>query len=238
MRSKQEKNLIGRVLSPALQLWLRTQLQGVEDLQIDIGGSNRQILRGYIPSVFLKSRRAVYQGLHLGNAQIMGENIRINIGQIVKGKPLELLEPVKVTGELWCSEEQLNASLSSSILADALRELLYLLLELNGIEHPQQRLQNYQVSWQEIGLHEGSFSLKGSLIDAAGKVISLVIAAQLELVDPQSLQFFLLETEGLSDIFSLDINKFTVDLGSDVELASLILDSGKLMCCGAALVRS
>jgi hypothetical protein len=41
---------------------------------------------GYIPGVFLAVGKAIYQGLHLGKAQLRGENIRLNIGQVLQGK--------------------------------------------------------------------------------------------------------------------------------------------------------
>ena len=80
-------NLISKILSPALRLWLRSQVEQAEELEIQIQGQDRQILRGYVPEVSLQTRRAIYQGLRLGQVLLQGENIHINIGQVVKGKP-------------------------------------------------------------------------------------------------------------------------------------------------------
>ena len=56
--------MISKILSPALKLWLRTQVEQIENLEVKISSGNRQIVKGYIPSVFIASDCAVYQGLH------------------------------------------------------------------------------------------------------------------------------------------------------------------------------
>ncbi|MGL5034289.1 MAG: LmeA family phospholipid-binding protein, partial [Microcystaceae cyanobacterium] len=125
-------NLISKILSPALGLWLRSQVEQIEKLDINIEGKDGQILRGYVPQVSLKSYRAIYQGLQLGKVLVKGENIRINIGQVIKGKPFQLLEPIQVSGELQLAQTDLEASLNSEILTNAFTELLIALLELKG----------------------------------------------------------------------------------------------------------
>ena len=111
---RQSTDLISKVLSPAVKLWLRSQVEQVEHLNFKINGQDRQILRGYIPVVSLDSSKAVYQGLHLGDIQLQGTNIRINIGQVLRGKPLRLLEPIWLKGEVYLTTDDLQASLSSA----------------------------------------------------------------------------------------------------------------------------
>ncbi|MEB3160731.1 MAG: DUF2993 domain-containing protein, partial [Synechocystis sp.] len=152
-----DSNLIGKILAPALQLWLRSQVDGVETLDIAIDGKDRQILRGYVPRVALTSHQAIYQGLQLGRVLLKGENIRINIGQVIKGKPLQLLEPIRVSGEVQISQSHLQASLTSDLLANAFTELLIALLEQQGIADPQAVLAPYQFQWQAIALAHQSF---------------------------------------------------------------------------------
>ncbi len=60
-------------MPPAVRLFLRTQVEQIEDLEMQLQGHDRQILRGYIPGVFLAVGKAIYQGLHLGKAQLRGE---------------------------------------------------------------------------------------------------------------------------------------------------------------------
>ncbi|NJO19656.1 MAG: DUF2993 domain-containing protein [Spirulinaceae cyanobacterium RM2_2_10] len=118
---------LGRLLESAVQLWLRTQVERIDELQVAIAGRNRQILQGYIPEVALAARTAIYQGLHLERAALTGQNIRINLGQILRGQPLRLLEPITASGELFLTAANLQASLASPLLRQALTDLLALL---------------------------------------------------------------------------------------------------------------
>ena len=84
------------MLSPACRVWLRSQVSHVDDLQVDIQGGSRQILGGTIPRVTVVAVGAIYQGLSLGSIDLIAENIRINLPQVIKGKPLQLLAPIAV----------------------------------------------------------------------------------------------------------------------------------------------
>ena len=47
----QGSRIASAVLSPAVQLWLRSQVEQVDELKVKIEGSDRQILSGTIPKV-------------------------------------------------------------------------------------------------------------------------------------------------------------------------------------------
>jgi hypothetical protein len=229
--------LITKILTPALRLWLQSQLEAVESLEIDIQGQNRQILKGYVPRVALQSRQALYQGLSLGRVLLKGENIRINIGQIVKGKPLQLLEPIRVSGEVQISQADLQASLSSALLSNALTELLLALLERLEIPDPQAYLAGYQLQWQRIALAEQSFTLSAGLTTAAQENHALQLRAHLSLLNPQTLHLDNLELQGLPGLGHSELEPLTVDLGDDVSLEALSLTPAELSCLGRLLIR-
>ena len=113
----QGSRIASAVLSPAVQLWLRSQVQQVDELKVKIEGSDRQIFSGAIPKVTAAARGAVYKGLHLTEVAIEGCGIRINLSQALKGKPLRLLESVPVAGVLRLSQADLNASLKAPLLS-------------------------------------------------------------------------------------------------------------------------
>lgn len=234
----QRSEIISKVLSPALRFWLRSQVDSIEELQLQIFGRDRQILRGYIPNVSLSSTYAVYQGLHLRRVQLTGENIRINIGQILKGKPFRLLEPIKVAGELQLEEADLNASVSSSLLSNAFTDLLLTLLESSGVSQPKTILEKYEVNWQKVTLNADKFTLYGTLTDEEGNVEPASIRAGLELVNSQVLRLYPIQIEVLPQLFAIAITQLQIDLGSDVEIETLRLETGKLLCCGRGMVRS
>ncbi len=135
---KGKRNLVTGVLGPALKLWLRSQVEAVDRLEVAIGRdtgeghnlSSRQMLAGRIPLVRVEADGVLYKGLHLGQLQLVGQDIRMNLGQAVRGKPLKLTAPLVVALELKITEAQLNDSLESPLLAPPLGEWLNLLQEL------------------------------------------------------------------------------------------------------------
>ncbi|NES83203.1 MAG: DUF2993 domain-containing protein [Moorea sp. SIO2B7] len=236
MKTKTESTIISRVLSPALKLWLRSQVDQVEELEVKITGGDRQILGGYIPRVFLATSHAVYQGLHLGEVELTGENIRINLGQILKGKPLRLLEAVVITGKVMLKEADLFASVQSPLLSIALTDLLLTLLEAKGINNSGDILQDYQVGWQEVEIQREKLILRGTLTDEDGQKSPVIIRSGLELASPQKLRLHPLQIEGLKDFLRVSLSDFQVDLGSEVALEQLNLEAGQLYCCGSLTV--
>jgi hypothetical protein len=232
-----DSNLIGKILAPALRLWLRSQVDGVETLDLSIDGKDHQILRGYVPKVELISHQAIYQGLQLGRVLLKGENIRINIGQVIKGKPLQLLEPIRVSGAVQLSQSHLQASLASELLANAFSELLMALLAQEGIPEPEAALAPYQFQWQAIALEQQSFRLQGQVTDQAGQSGTVTLSAGLQLVSPKRLHLAEIILAGLPTIQNQHLTPLMVDLGEDVEIESLHLNEGELSCLGKLLIR-
>jgi hypothetical protein len=240
-----DSNLIGKILSPALGLWLRSQVETVETLELAIDGKDSQILRGYVPKVALISEEAIYQGLRLGRVLLRGENIRVNIGQVIKGKPLKLLEPIRVSGELQISQAHLQASLASELLSNAFLELLIALLAEQGIASPKEQLAQYIFTWQSIALEHQSFQLKGQVTEKTGAVHDLLVKARLELASAKTLHLEEIELVGLPAISQRsatrcadhNLERLIVDLGEDVDLEALHLNNGELSCLGKLLIR-
>lgn len=126
---QRQSRIISQVLSPAVQLWLRSQVTQAKALHFQISGGDRQILAGHIPQVTISAQDIIYRGLHLSQLELAATGIRINIGQVMKGKPLRLLESFPIEGELVLQELGLNASLQAPLFAEALSNLLLTLLQ-------------------------------------------------------------------------------------------------------------
>lgn len=232
-----ESSLISKVLTPALRLWLRSQVETVASLDLEIEGKDRQILRGYVPKVALTSEEPIYRGLRLGQVLLRGENIRVNIGQVIKGKPLQLLEPIRVSGEVKLSQDHLQASLTSELLASAFREMLVALLAEQGVADPTEQLAPYQFHWQTIALVEQGFSLQGQISQVQEPPRELGLRARLQLLDPKTLRLEEVELWGLPAIAQRQLGHLVVELGDDVDIESLHLDRGELFCLGRLLIR-
>ena len=238
MKIKNKTEIISKLLTPALKLWLRSQLDHVEDIRVKINSGDTQILRGKIASVLLGTNGAVYQGIHVGKVNLSGSNIAVNLSGILRGKPLRLLQPIFVNGELVVEEPDLTASLSSPLLSQGLNDLLALLLENQGINDPREILAPYRIQWQELNLRAEKFILTGNLTDSQGHTNQLILRSGLALHNSQTLLFDPLHIQGIPSLDNLSINQFKVDLGSDVELQNLNLSSGQLSCAGQVKIVS
>jgi hypothetical protein len=226
------KPLIGSILSKAIGLWLRSQVDKIDHLQLNIEGSNRSLLSGDIPGVSVAAENAIYQGLHLTQVQLQG--------QLLKGQPLHLLEPFFVTGNLHLHQLDLNQSLQAPMLVQALNEfVLSLLIALTqsssqstyDLQKQQndswvqsvQRIQNPQIT-----LETGHLILNAQLLFDSGELLFFQLKTGLEianfrelmLVQPQ-VQIYDIDTE-------LHLDNYIIDLGSDIKIQDLILSPGLL----------
>ena len=218
------------VLSPAVQLWLRSQVQHVDELKVKIEGSDRQIFSGAIPKVTAAARGAVYRGLHLTEIAIEGAGIRINLGQVIKGKPLRLLESFPVFGVLRLIQADLNESLKAPLLADALSEFLLPLLPLTERKQPL-KLQNSQ-----IVIDAGLLTLSAVIVCADDMQIPFVLRTNLQMASRHELMFENPEIEVAKKLNRNILNSFKIDFGPEVEIEELILNPGEIVCRGGIRV--
>lgn len=123
-----KRGLIHRVLEPAIQFWLRSQVESVSSLEVHLEGGDRQILSGYLPQVQLNTQKVVYRGLHLSQIEIIGHNLRINIGQMLKGKAFRLLEPIAIDLNVMLQAQDAQVSLHSELFQSAIIDALQLLV--------------------------------------------------------------------------------------------------------------
>lgn len=224
--------MINQVLSQAVKFFLRTQTTRVEDLEVKITGTNRQILTGHIPEIFLASSRAVYQGLHLREIKVEGTNISFNLADVLKKKPFKLLTPVPVNVNLLLEETDLQASLPSPLLASGLTDFLSSLLTAQG----QENLAGSKISWSSIYIVKQQLRLEGNLTDSRGKIIQLEITASLTLANNHTLALFPLAIKTTPELLLEQHHQLEIDLGQSVAIAQLALESGKLLCSGKITV--
>ena len=208
-----------------MRLWLRSQVQQVSDLEVKISGSDRQLLHGTIPRVSISAHHAVYQGLHLTQIQLVGEGIRINLGQVLRGQPLRLLESVPVSAKLLLQESDLNASLQSPLLANDLTELLGMLL-------PSSYLIDGQAVCHKIGIDNGQLIVSVTLADRTSHPTPVVIRTGLQLVSCHELQLEQPQLQTQAGLSLVNLDSLKLDLGSEVSITELTLTSGQLVCCG------
>ena len=228
-KSPRKIRLVTKMLTTALKLWLRSQVSQISQLEVEIKANDSEILSGCIPWVSVFANNAVYQGIHLTQIQLIAENIRINIGSVLKGQPLQLLEIVPVFCELSIEESDLNASLSSKLLSNALNDLMMKII-------PEYTSPSKLNNWQKMIIEERKILLNGNL--SKQSIYNPVdIAIGLRLLSPQKLQLspkILTESDG---IITNNNNIENIDLGEDVNIEYLKLDRGIIECKGRINVK-
>ncbi len=113
-------SVVSSVLIPIIKLWLRSQVEHIDSIEIAIAGKSWQILSGDIPKANVIGAGAKYQGLAITNIDLCAEAIHLNISQILKGEALRLLDPIRVTMDVDLAPEDLQSCLKSPVFLEAI----------------------------------------------------------------------------------------------------------------------
>jgi hypothetical protein len=213
------------VLSPACRVWLRSQVSQVDDLRVDIHGGSRQILGGTIPQVKVVAVGAIYQGLSLGSIDLIAEQIRINLPQVLKGQPLRLLAPIAVSAKVAFSQRDLQASLAAPLLARAIDDLLAQMLGTSSTPS------DWHIDWNELEIVPNTLILQGNFT-TEGKTVPIEISMGIEIRDGHLLDIDPLQINCAIDLPGSHISSYQIDLGADVNITQLELLAGELHCQG------
>lgn len=232
-----KRGLISRVLPSAIALWLKSQVEHVENLQIRIEGRDRQILTGHVPGVQLSARKAIYQGIHVSHIQLAATGIRVNLRQILRGKPLTLLEVIPVQGELTVTEADLNASLLSPLLKDAVTEFLVGLLQSgHAVEELDDSAEQIELQDLQVMIGDQQLTLGAQLVSASGSTTPIAIRTGLAIREGSILQLiqpiWLPHLRAKRGLPLDDLDGHEIPLGTDVNLHTLSLASQQLLCQG------
>jgi LmeA-like phospholipid-binding len=223
--TNQTRGIVGSILAPACRVWLRSQVSHVDDLQVDIAGGSRQILGGTIPGVTVMAVGAIYHGLSLGSIDLIAEQIRINLPQVLKGQPLRLLEPIIVMAKVKFSEPDLQASLAAPLLSQAITDLFAQILTTN-LQQPE-----WSIDWHQLRITPQTLKLQGDL-SANGQVAPIEILMGVVIIDGHLLHLDPLQITCPINLPGSDITSHRIDLGEDVNITELELLTGELRCQG------
>jgi hypothetical protein len=235
-----QSRLISRVLSPALRLWVRSQLDHVEDLHLEIEANDRQLLSGAIQQVSASARKGIYQGLHLSQINLVGQQIQTNLRQVLRGKPFRLLTAFPIAGTVVLSEADLNASLNAPLLANAITDfLLSLLLRDSGEGNLTHKAANFHDVQVRFG--EGDLTFTAILALTEQQTYPLTICTGLRIQDGNRLilERFQCQISGSqSAILSTDLpDRWVFEMGSEVCLEELQIQPEQISCCGRIMVQ-
>jgi hypothetical protein len=232
-------SLISKVLTPAVKLWLRSQLDHVEALELDVEAGDRQLLSGSIGRVAIGAEKAIYKGLHLTQVQVSGESIRVNLNQMLRGKPFRLLVEFPVTGQVCLSAADLNASLQAPLLGNAVIDFLLMLLKSDGDSELETET-NLQLQDPQATLSAGQITLNATLVSASGKAIPVIVRTGLAVENGSTLKLdrpqWLPHATAQRGLPLKELHGFAFDLGSHVTLEELTIDPDRIICRGRVIV--
>lgn len=101
-----------QLLASGLQLWIRSQCEAVESLEIQLHGSALNLLRGRLDGVSLMARQVVYQGLEIELVELQSDPLRIQVGGVLRGQPLQLEHAFLIRGTVAFTADGLSGSLN------------------------------------------------------------------------------------------------------------------------------
>lgn len=235
MESPNQKNgshIISRILSPAVRVWLRSQLTEINYLDFTIEGTDRQIWQGVIPSIHLTAKGSVYRGLHLSLAELKTGEIKFIFGKILKGKGWHLDHPIMVRGDIQVTMADLLVSVKSLLFQGAIADLLRKFLPATILNTLQLPLDIHNLHLNINTNLETDLPARDQVLQVAGSIKTIdqrlepfILQTGLTLLSPQELLLNSL-TWSMANIDYVDSLK--IFLGSDVYVDNLIIDSTRL----------
>lgn len=211
------------------------------EVQLDCG--DRQVLSGFITRLSLEAHQVIYQGLHLSHLQLTAQDIQINIGQVLKGKALQLIAPLPVEVTVQLSPDDVQSSLHSGLLQDALIDALLTLIgeQIEDALGGNLRSQTLALQAPQIQLSESHLQLSTQLWDQVRKAaVPISLKTGLVLARPNALM--LLHPEWLPTpnakrgLPLQDLHGHCFDLGDEAQLKSFILSTEGISAHGQLLV--
>jgi len=152
-----------QLLASGLQLWLRQQCEAIESLEIRLEGSAMALLRGHLAGVQVLARRATYQGLQIELVELVSEPIQVQMGQVLRGRGLQLDHPFRIRGQVSFTAEGLTRSLARPQwreLGDAIAEALLGITPLTELRVQANRLVLAAQAVADRGLVERAMAVR------------------------------------------------------------------------------
>jgi hypothetical protein len=100
-----------KLIAAALQLWIRSQCEAAESLDLRLQGTALQLLSGQVMGLTLMARRVVYQDLQIEQVQLTSGALRVKVGALLRGQPFQLEHPFRVRGQVAFTAAGLTGSL-------------------------------------------------------------------------------------------------------------------------------
>ncbi|MGQ9836482.1 MAG: LmeA family phospholipid-binding protein [Cyanobacteriota bacterium] len=216
--------IAGSLLNPLVAAWIRSEVESVDNLQVQILGSDAQILNGQIPQAQVAGDNLSYQGFQVSQLQIRGQDIRLNVNEAIQGRsPLRLLAPVPVQVSLRLTEDDLNRTLQAPLIQSQLAEA-QVQLPFGDQSVP------FLINQPKVTLEQGRVRIQANLITPEGTEVPVTVLTglqahnqnQLLLVNP-------VWVSGSEEIPVPGLADFPIQLDAGVRIDRLELQIGQIL---------
>jgi hypothetical protein len=100
-----------QLLASGLQFWIRQQCDAVDSLELQLHGSSLGLLRGRLDGVSLVARGVVFSSLEIDRVELRSDAIEVQVGNLLRGKAVQLDHPFHIEGAVAFSAGGLGRSL-------------------------------------------------------------------------------------------------------------------------------
>ncbi|MEO0803885.1 MAG: DUF2993 domain-containing protein [Cyanobacteria bacterium J06642_2] len=222
---------VGTLLNPVVASWIESEVDEVENLKVDIQGSDQQLTSGTIPSASVAGENLLYEGFRITQVQLDGQNIRLNISEAIQGSKLRLLDPVPVQVKLRLTEADLNQSLQSPIIQSQLAQA-NVELPIGGSSVP------FRISDPQVTLLDDTLQIDASVATDDGTSVPVTVATGVRAQNGNEL--LLVNPAWVSEGQSIPIdglNDMAIEFGNEVNIDSLLLQEGAILYAGKLTIR-
>ncbi|MEN9220347.1 MAG: DUF2993 domain-containing protein [Thermostichales cyanobacterium SZTDM-1c_bins_54] len=224
--------LLGTLLSPLVAAWIRSQVQGVEDLQVNIRGADNELLNGFIPQAQVSGRNLRYEGVAVSQVSLQGQNIRLNVPAALQGSPLQLLQAVPVQVGLVMTEADLNQTLQSPLIQAQLAQAK-VTLPIGTTSVP------FLIRDPKVRLVGDRLQIDAQLSSEQGPPVPVSLATRVVPTSPQQLALrdpvWLIAGQ---EIPIAGLNNLPIDLGPEVQIQQLKIENRTLVYRGVLVIQS
>jgi LmeA-like phospholipid-binding len=232
--SSKSQGIISSLLAPACAAWLRTQVSEVASLDVQIAAKDRQILSGTIPAVSILATKTVYRGISLQKIKLLADQIEVNLRQVMRGKPLRVLQPIEVEIEATIADADLLSSLTAPLLSGAVNQLIAQVIALPFDKLRATPDEDWSLVWQSVQIETDKLTLQGTIQQVNGS-IPIQICTGIKLLEGRIIHLAPLAID--CELVDKPVESYSIDLGDEVNLRKLLLGEGELHCAGQVRIR-
>ncbi len=224
--SSKPQGIISSLLAPACAAWLRTQVSEVASLDVQIAAKDRQILSGTIPSISILATNVIYRGISLQKIKLLADQIEVNLRQVMRGKPLRVLQPIEVEIDATIADADLLSSLTAPLLSGAVNQLIAQVIALPEGDRT--------LVWQQVKINTDKLILQGE-IQEGDRLVPINICTGIALREGRIIHLAPLTID--CELAGQPVESYSIDLGDEVNLRELVLAAGELHCAGQVRIR-